>query len=308
MSAFEHDALLYEGTGALVEHVLPFLYGGVERGEGVLVVTSRTNVEALREALGDVTTSVDFRDSASWYSSPGAAFRRYADYVGALEAKRPVRAIGEPVWPVGWKEGVDEWARYESVLNVAFADAPAWIVCPYDVSALPDPILEHAHHTHPTLYDRGRRTAHAEYEEPGDFWSRLDRAAPFAQAIRARRFPVTPDLAALREQVASEAAAAGVPLARLSGFLAAVHEVAINALTHGGGAAAARTWIAGDTFVCEVADVGPGLAEPYAGYRLPDAHETRGRGLWLARQFCDLVELRSSAEGTAVRVHVRRGG
>ena len=31
-----------------------------------------------------------------------------------------------------------------------------------------------------------------------------------------------------------------------------------------------------------------------------------GLGLWLANQLCDLVQVRSSPEGTAVRVHVSK--
>ena len=31
-----------------------------------------------------------------------------------------------------------------------------------------------------------------------------------------------------------------------------------------------------------------------------------GRGLWIANQVCDLVEVRSSDEGSVVRVHMRR--
>ena len=31
-----------------------------------------------------------------------------------------------------------------------------------------------------------------------------------------------------------------------------------------------------------------------------------GRGVWLANQLCDLVQIRSGAAGTVVRLHARR--
>jgi anti-sigma regulatory factor (Ser/Thr protein kinase) len=307
VSAFEHDALLYDGVDGFVEHMLPFVHGGLEREEAVLAVTSPRNISALREALGGDRERVGYHDSAKWYASPGKAFRRYAEYVAAQPEGRRLRAIGEPVWPIGRPEAVSEWARYESVLNVAFADAPAWIVCPYDSAALPDEILTHALETHPTTHAQGRRVAHAEYVATDTFWSSLDVRHPFAEPPRTRELPVTSELAALRAAVESEARRAGVALERLPELLLAVHELAINALTHGEGEAVVRTWTEEHDFVCELADSGPGLERRYAGYVTPSPVDLHGRGLWLARQITDLVEVRSGPHGTRIRVRVRRG-
>ena len=35
------------------------------------------------------------------------------------------------------------------------------------------------------------------------------------------------------------------------------------------------------------------------------AGDATGRGLWLANQLCNLVQIRSSPEGTTVRLHMR---
>jgi anti-sigma regulatory factor (Ser/Thr protein kinase) len=37
----------------------------------------------------------------------------------------------------------------------------------------------------------------------------------------------------------------------------------------------------------------------------PDQLAWGGRGLWLANQLCDLVQIRSGARGTVVRLHMR---
>jgi hypothetical protein len=41
------------------------------------------------------------------------------------------------------------------------------------------------------------------------------------------------------------------------------------------------------------------------GRRRPDHGAETGRGLWLINQVCDLVELRTGACGTTVRMHLR---
>jgi anti-sigma regulatory factor (Ser/Thr protein kinase) len=307
VSAFEHDALLYDGPDKFLDNVLPFVHGGLECGDAVLAVTSLRNISTLREALGRHTERVDYRDSAEWYASPGKAFRGYADYVAAQPDGTRLRAIGEPVWPVGRPEAVSEWARYESVLNVAFADAPAWIVCPYDTAALPDEILTHALETHPAVHAHGRRVGHDRFVATDAFWSSLDERLPLTQPPRTREQLVTSDLAGLRAAVESEARRAGVAPARLPELLLAVHELAINALTHGGGDAVLRTWAEEHDFVCEFTDDGPGFDGRYYGYANPAPDDVHGRGLWLVRQITDLVEMRSGPDGSRIRVRVRRG-
>jgi len=90
------------------------------------------------------------------------------------------------------------------------------------------------------------------------------------------------------------------------GFLLALHELAANALSHADRPAAARAWLEDRTFVCEVESRGEELSETTAGYLPPDPEAERARGLWLVRQLCDLVEVRSRGGRTAIRIHVAR--
>jgi hypothetical protein len=39
----------------------------------------------------------------------------------------------------------------------------------------------------------------------------------------------------------------------------------------------------------------------------PSPDQRAGRGLWLANQLCDLVQIRSTEAGTVVRLHMRGG-
>ena len=83
-----------------------------------------------------------------------------------------------------------------------------------------------------------------------------------------------------------------------------VNEIAGNSLLHGGGAGVLRIWGEPSTLICEVADSGT-IADPLVGRQNPSLERVGGRGLWLANQLCDLVQIRSGASGTVVRLHVR---
>ena len=65
-----------------------------------------------------------------------------------------------------------------------------------------------------------------------------------------------------------------------------------------------RVWAEDGSLVCEVTDEGV-IADPLVGRRRPVLDRAGGRGLWIANQLCDLVQVRSGAAGTTVRLHAR---
>ena len=66
-----------------------------------------------------------------------------------------------------------------------------------------------------------------------------------------------------------------------------------------------RMWPTEGAVVCEIRDQGC-IEDPLVGRKRPSLEDTSGLGLWLANQLCDLVQVRSSPEGSAVRVHVSK--
>jgi anti-sigma regulatory factor (Ser/Thr protein kinase) len=306
VSTLQHEAVFYDGVDDFVTATLPFARDAVAAGEPLIVVEPSAQLAALREAMGADAAGAEFYEAADWYLSPGKAFKAYLDWVTAgLEHAPRVRTIGEPIWPADWHAAVSEYAHYESVYNVIAEEASVWSICPYDVGALPPEIVEHARATHPHVRSAAGVEPSTTFVDPHAYCSHLAAQAP-EPVGRVRRLALHHDLTALRGLVAHEARTAGVRPGRISELLVAVHEVAMNALTHGGGDAAARMWSEERTFVCEIQDRGPGLSETVAGYEPPDPERAHGRGLWLARQICDLVEVQSRDGLSRVRLHVKR--
>ncbi|WP_051450579.1 ATP-binding protein [Actinospica robiniae] len=110
------------------------------------------------------------------------------------------------------------------------------------------------------------------------------------------------DLPALRDRVSRSAAGAGLDRERLFDFVLAAHELAANSVMHAGGAGMLRLWATSGELVCEVSDDGV-LPDPEVGSRQPNLSGSGGAGLWIVRQACDAVQIRSvPGEGTTVRM------
>ena len=106
----------------------------------------------------------------------------------------------------------------------------------------------------------------------------------------------------VRRFVSHEATTAGIHAGKTVDLVLAVNEVATNSVIHGGGAGRLRAWVTPDAFVCEVVDGGR-INRPLVGRARPRADGENGRGLWLANQLCDLVQVRSTGVGTIVRLY-----
>jgi len=98
---------------------------------------------------------------------------------------------------------------------------------------------------------------------------------------------------------------AGVEGERMALLNVAVSEAVTNALVHGGGAAEVEVTGAPDGVTVTVRDHGPGMATLGATAR-PAPDRESGRGLWLARRFCDRMDIATSGFGTRVTLHVDR--
>jgi transcriptional regulator with XRE-family HTH domain len=167
----EHLALLYRDDEEFARSVAPFVTEGLDRSEAVMVVTTPANIELVRGGLGQAERRVDFVDSAAWYAAPAMTLTAYADYVGAKlqDGARWVRVVGEPAWTGRTAAEARQWARYESLINLAFALWPVTVLCPYDQRSLEPKILRQARATHPETLAEGQPTPSPDYVDPGEF-------------------------------------------------------------------------------------------------------------------------------------------
>jgi anti-sigma regulatory factor (Ser/Thr protein kinase) len=302
-AGFRHEAFLYEKDIELVDAAAEFVSAGVAEGAATLVVIDADKIARLRGVLGDVgeADGVRFEDMATVGANPARIIPAWRSFVDShAGTDRPLRGIGEPVWPGRSADELVECRLHESLLNVAFADDPPfWLLCPYDASALDAAVLDGARCTHP----------HAGRSVPGpesDLWGTRPPDDVFGEPLAPP--PPTADvmeflsLGAVRRFV-RDRLTAHRRTATLPGATLAVNEVAANSLRHGGGRGTLTMWRDGDSIVCQVDDDGV-VSDPLAGRRKPVQDQLNGRGLWLANQLCRLVQIRHSARGTSVRLHL----
>lgn len=305
---FAHEALVYSGTADFLAATVPFVIGGLEASEPVLVALPRARVALLQSALGPRAAEVGFLAMEEVGRNPACIIPAWRSFLDDRPADgRPVRGIGEPVWAERNPAEYDECHLHEALLNDAFDDAAAFtLLCPYDADALDASTVAEAHRTHPVVRQDGRRVDSPSY-------SRAVREQRFRGPLpeptaQVAEYPI--EAATLRSQlqtfrrlVAEHGQRCGLNDTRTGDLVLAVGEIVVNAAKHGGGRGMLRLWREDARAVCEVRDNGQ-LDDAMVGRIQPDYTGTGGRGMWLVNQLCDLVQVRSGSAGTVVRIHL----
>jgi len=302
---FRHEAFFYGTEAEYLTGTASFVTAGLDTGEPVLVAVSAPRIAALRQALGRRAKQVEFVDMRSVGTNPARIIPVWRTFVGEQGRNgQSVRGIGEPVWAERSPDAMRECHLHEALLNHAFGSANGWLLCPYDTAALAPADVQEAKRTHPYLWEQGMHAGSPEYDA-------ADVASWFAEPLP----PPPPgafvldfvaaDLARLRFSIAQWATDAGLSETKTSDFVLAVSEVAGNSIRYGGGWGTLRFWQNASEVVAEVEDAGR-VADPLAGRSRPSTESFTGRGLWLVHQVCDLAELRATANGTVVRMHITK--
>jgi anti-sigma regulatory factor (Ser/Thr protein kinase) len=109
----------------------------------------------------------------------------------------------------------------------------------------------------------------------------------------------------LRRAVLAEAVAAGLAGDRAGDVVLALHELAANAVCHGGGTGRLWMMVIGGALHCQVSDVGPG-GPSQASAPGPDTASPwplePGHGLWLVAGIADQVNFVPGRAGSEVTV------
>lgn len=303
-TGFRHEALMYAGDDAFLEGTVGFIENGVAASEPVLVAVGAEKIELLRSRLGALVGGVRFADMATIGPNPARIIPAWRRFVDEHPAGRPLRGVGEPVWPGRSADELAECDRFDALVNLAFDDSNLWVICPYDVSSLDPDTIRNAERNHPLIAGSGLSRASSTFPGISELSRPFD--APLSEAPAGARglgFDES-GLSSVRSWITADATALGLSHSRVEEFVLAVGEIATNSVRHGGGSGMARLWSHDGVVVCEVTDRGS-IEDPMVGRKEPSPEQEGGFGVWIANQLCDLVQIRSYSTGSVVRLHMR---
>jgi len=298
---FRHEAVFYRGLDGLVGVLTPFVRAGLDAGEAVLVAEPPDRAAALQRALGTDAAEVEFLDMEQVGRNPARIIPAWRAFV-ASHPGQSVRGVGEPAWPGRRPIELEECRLHESLLNMAFDDVDSTfrLLCPYDADNLPEYVLAAAELTHPEVDESRVQGRYAGHAHAVDEFERTLLEPTTAQTMRVSFGPH--DLSGLRSVVRRVSQLAGLRAEVVDDLVLATHELATNSVAHGGGSGVLRSWRDPHALVIEVSDAGL-ISDPLVGREQATMIDEGGRGVWIANQLCDLVQVRSSAGGTVVRLH-----
>ncbi|MDQ2708531.1 MAG: sensor histidine kinase [Actinomycetota bacterium] len=301
-----HEGFLYAGVADYLAGTVPFVLDGLAAGEAVAVAVPGANLARIADALGSHAPAVHLVDMAEAGRNPGriigSVLTRFIDEHPGQRA----RIIGEPLWAERSHTEYPACVQHEALVNVAFAEREATILCPYDAGRLGSVALLDATRTHPILVDGEHHVASLQYVNPVQLAARYDTPLPeppesadvdvmvFDAAIGAR---------GVRRFVHEHAENVGMIPGRIADLRAAVHEVALNTLVHTGQPGILSVWLEDGHLVCEVQDSGS-ITDPLVGRRPPEPFDGCS-GLFLVHQLCDLVRTHVTGHGLTIRMYVR---
>jgi len=305
--AFRHELLEYaDGPAGFVRRTLPHIEHAIAAEDPILVAVAAEKVTLLREALGADAARVSFADMSKLGRNPGRIISAWHEFLRD-HAGDGGSALGieEPIWPGRSAAELRECHRHEALLNLAFDRGQPWhLLCPYDVDGLDDQVIEAAQHSHPFVArDEGSNGAAPRPQA-------LMPAGPLEGALEAPRAPVQEltftgeNLGVLRRALSDWSERQRLHAVAKEELVLAVNELATNSVRYGGGQGKLLLWREQDELLCEIHDAGH-IQDPLIGRSRPTPQQHTGRGLWLVHELCDLVQIRSSAGGTVIRVHKR---
>ncbi|GAB3983259.1 sensor histidine kinase [Plantactinospora veratri] len=302
-----HDALFYRTDDDYVDGIGSFVAEGLAAGEPVLIAVPGIRLDLLRAALG-ASTELRFVDMAREGRNPGWIIPGVLHAFVEEHAPLRVRVVGEPVWPGRSVLAYPRCVQHEALINIALADRPVSVLCPYDAARLDVDAIADAASTHPFLIRDGDRQASAGYGRPESVVDSFNLPFPSAPSSASTLFFEAAGLSGMRAMVAALAREAGLDRDQVEDLRVAANEIATNAVVHSGRPAVARVWLDDEGLTCEITGSSV-LTDRLAGRLPPSPASDTGRGLLLVNYLCDLVQVHTDSTSTTVRLHMyRRAG
>lgn len=300
-----HLALFYDSPDEYAEGALRFAGPAIEAHEPVAVAVPGSKARLLEQQLREAGADPEMFDMVELGRNP-ARIIPAVETMLARHSGATLHYVGEPIWAERSPEEIQEATRHEALINLAWPGADIRVLCPYDTQALPTSVLDDAQRTHPHLIARGQTSPSPLYAGPS-VPLESDRPLP-AHPPHAVVLPFgLQDLINVRALISTCATKARMSCERVADLVLAVNELATNTIRHAGGRGVLRIWQTPASLVCQIEDPGH-IADPLAGRRIPQPDAAGGVGLWTVNQVCELVEVRSTAAGTTIRVHATLDG
>jgi anti-sigma regulatory factor (Ser/Thr protein kinase) len=296
-----HEAVLYSSVDDLAERLVPRMRSSLDVGAPVVAVLDVPTRAAVRRGLGAAADRVEFPDPVSVHRLPAFTVAVRWARVGRAAGTGHATVVGQHVADLGC--GETHWARLDIALNVAVAGLPITVLCPYreDGDTVP-----RVHATHPLVGTAEGPVASARYRPPAEALPGFPPPPPPDLGPPTAALPFTAlHLGAVRRLVAEVGARTDEPAERVADLVLAVSEIASNSVEHGPGGGVLRVWATAEGLTAEVADSGR-LDVPFPGLSAPPPDGVRGRGLWLASELCDVLQVWSDGSGTVVRLRMER--
>ncbi|MCO1655230.1 ATP-binding protein [Pseudonocardia humida] len=299
-----HEAVAFDGPVDLATRIAPRITAATVLGDPVLAVLAHEERGALRAVLGDTADHVRFLDPADVHTVPP-----FTVAVGWARTNRWITEPGGRALVVGQHLeelpgcGPEYWARLDIALDVATADLPVTVLCPFPTAA-PQTLV---HATHPHVGTDEGVTGGLGYRPPHEAVIDFPPPPPpdLGRPVAHRPFDLD-TLAEVRGTVTTVACASGLAPEDVADLVLAVNELASNSIEHGPGAGVLRMWDLDGDVVAEVFDGGH-VHMPFPGLTLPPPEGERGRGLWLASELCDVLQVWSEpGDGTTMRLTMNR--
>ncbi len=117
-----HQALFYRDSDEYLDGILEFINPALERDEPVAITVPEPKLKLLRAELGDRVSRIELLDMVELGRNPGRIIPAVLAMI-ERHGRRPLRYVGEAIWPGRTFEEVCEATRHEALINLAWPDA-----------------------------------------------------------------------------------------------------------------------------------------------------------------------------------------
>lgn len=300
-----HRAVPYRDPEHHAEVLAPPICDALERDQRALVVVEPQCRSELERSLGP-DAGVEFRSPERVHTAPpftvaGRWSRAVRDALA--EGADGVCTVGQSVQLPGTDPSY--WTRLDLALTHALGGLPVTLLCSFtDV----DDAREVNGWLHDELLVEGAPVPSGSRRDDRELLAENPQSPPAELGEPLLQLPV--DLAGLgsmRRLVEREARLSGLGPHRVEDLVLAVNELVTNGIEHGSGTPLLRAWRTPQGLVTEMAD--PDACRlAFPGLAAPSVVGARGRGLWLASELTDVLQVWTAeddpgqVQGTVVRV------